>query len=578
MLFIRNKGANGPDTPVDWDYAREKEFQSKKSRALSLFKDITSCASCNDIGLSAIIQGIVYKNRAGELRENIIQSYFDGQLLSEKEVQFLALTSQELNKFIDKDLYQKYVDLLSPEFINQLEINITEQILDDYYKAREVVSNKRERFLEEKNEATKKKIVANTLDFLQKSSSPGLSFQRYQQKKVKKQIMKQLSGKSQVSVGDSRSRASSSNKPKEDDAGKPNSSLHKQTSSCHVPKVYSDFKAKHKVSHSGLFGEVPDAEYYRMRHPTSKLIPVTMANNKSSFNNIDELEKEQKEKRVLSSQTKPHGYRTTVYYAYSAGPRGIKRLEKRRKVVSKNRAATLIQKAWKGYIARKNLRNLKNWASEAMASVPTQPQSQALSKPREALKRPDSNTKKLLRRVTFQNKEKAPEREQKEDRFSNRTESLPSTENISNNLMRRSSRKNSSRLEDPPAAASNPALASQSRAPEPLLQQQEREFHALISNADLRKLSALDQKLLRKFINSADENGRHPIEVAVQSNIVELAAFCIENGLSLKKCNLDHEKLFESAASCKSFKVLPADLGQEVPRRGLQTAAQTGEG
>ena len=574
MLFIRNKGADKTDTPIEWNTVKEKQFQSKKTRALSLFKDITNSASCNDVGLSTIIQGIVYKNRAGELRENIIQSYFDGQLLSEKEVQFLALTSQELNKFIDKELYQKYVDLLSPEFVNQLEINITEQILDDYYKAREVVSNKRERYLEEKNESTKKKIEKNTLDFFDRSSKPGLSFQRYQQKSVKKQIMKQLAAKSHVSVADSRSRASSS-KQTDPAADKPSATKHKASRSFQAPRVYSDFQAKHKVSHSGLFGEVPDAAYYRMRHPTSKIIPLTTANNRTSFNNIEELEREQRDKRVLSNQTKPPGYRTNFYYAYSAGPQGIKRLEKRRKIISKNKAALLIQKAWKGYIARKNL-----WANEALASVPTQPRSQTQTKPREALKRPDSNSKKLLRRVTFQNKEKDPEqRELKDDRHSNRTgtDSLPSMENVSNNLQRKSSRKNSSRIEETLVAAPSTSPSPQMDVVESLALQQQREFHAHVSSGNLARLAVLDHKQLRKFINSPSEDGSYPIESAVQSNNVELAAFIIENGLNLKKCSLDAETLFDSATACKSFKVRSADLGQEIPCRCLPTETESRE-
>ncbi len=571
MLFIRNKGADKTDTPLDWSPAKEKHFQSKKSRALSLFKDITSCASCNDVGLSAIIQSIVYKNRAGELRENIIQSYFDGQLLSEKEVQFLALTSQELNKFIDKERYQKYVDLLSPEFINQLEINITEQILDDYYKAREVVSNKRERYLEHKNESTKKKIEKNSLDFFDRTSKPGLSFQRHQQQSVKKQVMKQLAAKSQLSAGDSRSRASSANKPADDTAH------HKAHRSYHVPRVYSDFRAKHRVSHSGLFGDVPDAEHYRLRHPPSKLVPATTSLNKHTINDIKDLQRDQLDKRVLSTAPKPPGFKTTFYFAYSAGPQGIKRLEKRRKVLSKHRAATLIQKAWKGFLARKNLRNLRVWANEAMASLPTQLQSQPQSKPREALKRPDSNTKKLLRRVTFQNKEtNPPQRDPRDSRYSprTRTDSLPSTENASNNPLRRSSRKNSSRIEDLPAPAPDASAATQTKTRESLQQQQLRNFEALLRCGNLKQLAALDHKLLRKCLNSPCEDGSFPVELAVQANNVELLALLVENGLNLKLCNLDPEKLFELAESSKSFKVPSTHTGEKVPRPGLQTEAQ----
>lgn len=490
-------------------------------------------------------------------------------------MQFLALTSQELNKFIDKELYQKYVDLLSPEFVNQLEINITEQILDDYYKAREVVSNKRERYLEDKNESTKKKIEKNTLDFFDRASKPGLSFQRYQQKSVKKQIMKQLASKSSVTAGGMRS-GESPIQQADPAAEKPNVPQHRASRSFQAPKVYSDFLAKHRVSHSGLFGDVPDASYYHMRHPASKIIPLTTANNRSSFINIDELEKDQRDKRVLSNQTKPPGYRTTFYYAYSAGPQGIKRLEKRRKVVSKNRAALLIQKAWKGYIARKNLRNLRIWASEALTSIPTQPQGQTQIKPREALKRPDSNSKKLLRRVTFQNKEKDPAlREQKDDRYSNRTgtDSLPSTENISNNLQRKSSRKNSSRTEEVLATVQNTSTLTQTKAQQSQAQRL-REFHTHVKSGNLAQLATLDYTLLRKFINSPTEEGCYPIEFAVQSNHVELAAFIIENGLNLKKCGLNPEMLFDTATDYKSFKVSSADSGQEIPHRGFPTETQ----
>ena len=69
-----------------------------------------------------------------------MNKYCDGQNLTDKEVKFLAMTSQELNRFLDKEVYQKYVNILCPEFIKQLEINITEQILEEYHKARLAVS------------------------------------------------------------------------------------------------------------------------------------------------------------------------------------------------------------------------------------------------------------------------------------------------------------------------------------------------------------------------------------------------------------------------------------------------------
>lgn len=46
----------------------------------------------------------------------------EGKKLTTQELKYLALTSETLNQFLDKDEYQKCADILDPEFVDTVDL------------------------------------------------------------------------------------------------------------------------------------------------------------------------------------------------------------------------------------------------------------------------------------------------------------------------------------------------------------------------------------------------------------------------------------------------------------------------
>jgi hypothetical protein len=74
----------------------------------------------------------------------------DGLWLTENELKYLSLTS-EMNRFLDKEFYQKAVNLCDPEIQNNIEMNIAESIVKNYNQIREIILKARRVFLKSEN-------------------------------------------------------------------------------------------------------------------------------------------------------------------------------------------------------------------------------------------------------------------------------------------------------------------------------------------------------------------------------------------------------------------------------------------
>lgn len=46
----------------------------------------------------------------------------EGKKLTTQELKYLALTSETLNQFLDKEEYQKCADILDPEFVDTVDL------------------------------------------------------------------------------------------------------------------------------------------------------------------------------------------------------------------------------------------------------------------------------------------------------------------------------------------------------------------------------------------------------------------------------------------------------------------------
>lgn len=114
----------------------------------------------------------------------------DGIHLTKEEYNYLDLTSEELNKMIDKRYYQRKANLLDREFIHNVEICIADEILSNYLKARNKVEKNRKKFLSLRS---KKKAVENER-FFKRMYETELSLAQKHKKKRVYDLMKKIIG------------------------------------------------------------------------------------------------------------------------------------------------------------------------------------------------------------------------------------------------------------------------------------------------------------------------------------------------------------------------------------------------
>lgn len=85
-------------------------------------------------------------------REELLKSYADGDQLSSEELKFLTNTSYLINKNIDKKFIQRAINYLDKEVIQEIELNIAEQILQQYYESHELVKMQRFTWMKNRND------------------------------------------------------------------------------------------------------------------------------------------------------------------------------------------------------------------------------------------------------------------------------------------------------------------------------------------------------------------------------------------------------------------------------------------
>ena len=83
------------------------------------------------------------QNPTRDLREKVLKKHMDGRLLTDYEIKYLALTSESLNRFLDKKHYQKSLNFLTKDFVEQVEMTIAEEIIGEYYKIKNRIKLKR---------------------------------------------------------------------------------------------------------------------------------------------------------------------------------------------------------------------------------------------------------------------------------------------------------------------------------------------------------------------------------------------------------------------------------------------------
>lgn len=117
---------------------------------------------------------IMPDKKNNNLRDQLLDKYMNGHWMTLEEIKYICMTSVTLNLFLNKKFYQKASDILDPDFINEIEINIADQITRSYYNIQDQVKDNRKIFLKRQNNEIHNKVY---------------QMQRYQEKHCRNPIM-----------------------------------------------------------------------------------------------------------------------------------------------------------------------------------------------------------------------------------------------------------------------------------------------------------------------------------------------------------------------------------------------------
>ena len=96
------------------------------------------------------MQQIDQKEKDGKYREELMQKWLELQILTDEEMKFLADTSELLNRNIDRTRVERVIELLDPEVLHQIELKISDQVIEKYEQLRDVIKQSRNNFVLEK--------------------------------------------------------------------------------------------------------------------------------------------------------------------------------------------------------------------------------------------------------------------------------------------------------------------------------------------------------------------------------------------------------------------------------------------
>lgn len=570
ILFVKDDKATSRE-PMEWSASKEQLFKQRKKECRDLLKYAATGQNYSDICMSEYIHNMVYDNRATDLRESILNKYLDGMLLTDQETRLLALTSKEINRFIDRNSYTQYIQMFDPEFIQHLEINIAEQILEDYFKARREVAVARDKYLSTKASKVKQQIFKWKPEKEHEVRDELTLYLNRQQQQVTKKLILQKIFSTMVD-------------PKTDNAelerfkAVARMALSRVNKAKEAPRPSTapplrDFHPRKVKLKSTIYGDLAPAEHAKLTHPPSKIIPLSMSNGRKELAKY--LIDEQKKRRNLSLDAKPKDTQTRFYQSYSSGPLRGKRHRARYSPQQRDRAALIIQRNWRGYLTRKAVKFLRSLQadSDAHKAQEAHQKSKPILKgkvttqtriPTEAS---EQHNIKLKRKVTFQggtnpihgrsltnvslqghSRRSSPRKVR---------ESSSASSSQGRNLL--SKQRSLSSLNADIQSSDHPPLHLLSRQPRgekngktipthpvqgrghnrvPSVQEISAFTQAMLSK-DIPSLESTPSPLLRYLLHhrlQGDDMHRFPVEIAVQMNSLGMVDYLFTHGLDITKC------------------------------------------
>lgn len=116
----------------------------------------------NEIGVMYMMQELLKEERINNEIEFYSKKYADGEYLTAEELKFLSDTSELLNSCVDQQYIKRIVNIIDPNIMNYMELNLAENIISKYRRMREIIVSSRNKYIELNN--AKLKIKLNEFD------------------------------------------------------------------------------------------------------------------------------------------------------------------------------------------------------------------------------------------------------------------------------------------------------------------------------------------------------------------------------------------------------------------------------
>jgi hypothetical protein len=143
----------------DWDQADEQDYKGYIHRIKEGLTLISKGSpNWSNLGTRHKINALngLYRNKLQ--RDEIIERYMNRDWVTAEEVKFIANTSKVTSQCIDKEMIQRTVSQANPEVIAQLEFEIAEKIINNYFSLKDKINTLRLRYLQKEASAKKQGI------------------------------------------------------------------------------------------------------------------------------------------------------------------------------------------------------------------------------------------------------------------------------------------------------------------------------------------------------------------------------------------------------------------------------------
>jgi len=165
-----------------WDEDLESIFKVSKKTAKSLFIHEKNNGKWNSLAFKSIVQKLFTEEKKNKERSQLLKIYSEGGLLTTDEFRFLSDTSELLNSCIDKKFFQNAVNIIDPNILHFMELNLAEQIIKQHKAMEEIVMLARKEFYKSKNE-----LILSRIAYHHTKNSKEMATQRNKDELLKKQ-------------------------------------------------------------------------------------------------------------------------------------------------------------------------------------------------------------------------------------------------------------------------------------------------------------------------------------------------------------------------------------------------------